>query len=180
MILRPLRLGDAADVFAYAADPEVARYVPWEPHRSLDDSRQFLEEILERSRRGRPDTWGIVDLAGSHVIGTIRLGEYSQAHGRASVGYALGRPHWNRGLTTEALRAVLRFGFTEIGLHRIYAYCHVDNVASERVMEKAGMTYEGMLRDVIRVKGGYESRKLYAILRTEWTAQHSGHGKTKR
>jgi ribosomal-protein-alanine N-acetyltransferase len=180
LILRPVRLGDAADVFAYAADPEVTRYLPWEPHRSLDDARRFLEEVLERARRGRPDTWGIVDLAGGQVIGTIRLSDYSPTHARASVGYALGRPHWNRGLTTEALGAVLRFGFSEVGLHRIYAYCHVDNVASERVMQKAGMTYEGTLREVIRVKGGYESRKLYAILGSEWTAQHSGDGTTKR
>ncbi|HEV8338803.1 MAG TPA: GNAT family N-acetyltransferase [bacterium] len=174
LILRPLRGGDAADLFAYAADPEVTRYLPWEPHRSVDDSRRFLEDVLERDRRRRPDTWGIVDRATGQVIGTIRLGEYSPAHARASVGYALGRPHWNRGLTTEALGAVLRFGFTEVGLHRIYAYCHVDNAASERVMQKAGMTYEGTLREAMRVKGGYESRKLYAILRSDWATRQGG------
>ena len=105
------------------------------------------------------------------VIGTIRFGEYRPAHAQASVGYVLARPHWNRGLTTEAVQAVLRFGFEVVGLNRISAVCHVDNAASERVMQKVGMTYEGTIREGYLVKGGFESRKLYAILRREWLAQ---------
>lgn len=180
LILRPFGPDDATDIFAYAADPEVARYVPWEAHRSEADSRTFLESVLERVRRGEPDTWAVVERASGRVIGSIRFGEYHPVHARASVGYVLGRPYWNKGLTTEAVRAVLRFGFEAVGLNRIYAVCHVENVASERVMQKVGMVFEGTLREVALVKGGYEDRKLYAILRSEWTAQHSSDGKTKR
>lgn len=176
LILRPFDPGDVADIFAYAADPEVARYVPWEAHRSEADSRAFLESVLERVRRGEPDTWAVVERASGRVIGSIRFGEYHPVHARASIGYVLGRPYWNRGLTTEAVGAVLRFGFEEVGLNRIYAVYHVENAASERVMQKVGMRYEGTLREVSLVKGGYEDRKLYAILRREWLARQGQQG----
>lgn len=180
VILRPFGPDDVADIFAYAADPEVARYVPWEAHRNEADSRAFLESVLQRVRRGEPDTWAVVERASGRVIGSIRFGEYHPVHARASVGYVLGRPYWNRGLTTEAVRAVLRFGFEVVELNRIYAVCHVDNVASERVMQKVGMSYEGTLREVALVKGGFEDRKLYAILRKEWEAKQHGESQRKR
>jgi ribosomal-protein-alanine N-acetyltransferase len=170
LILRSLSEDDAADVFAYASDPEVARFVPWEAHRSLEDSRRFIAGTLERAARGEPDTWGIVERASGKVIGTIRMGHLHPVHARADIGYVIGRAYWNRGLTTEAVRAVLRFGFAELRLNRIFAVCHVDNRASERVMQKAGMRYEGTLRGVALVKGVFEDRKLYAILQSEWLA----------
>jgi len=175
LTLRPFTLNDAADVFAYAADPEVARYVPWEAHRSEEDARRFIAGTLDRAVVGGSSTWAIVERASGKVIGSIRMGEVHPVHARADVGYSLGRPYWNRGLTTEAVRAVLHFGFEEVGLNRIYAVCHVDNAASERVMQKVGMRYEGTQREVARVKGGYEDRKLYAILRRDWeTQRHPG------
>jgi len=121
-------------------------------------------------RAASPDVWAIVEKASGRVIGTIRMGEYRAQHGRASVGYALARPYWNRGLTTEALRAVLRFGFDVVGLNRIFAVCYPENPASARVMEKVGMTYEGTLRDAAFEKGRYRSLKVYAILRREYDA----------
>jgi len=130
LILRPFDPGDVADIFAYAADPEVARYVPWEAHRSEADSRAFLESVLERVRRGEPDTWAVVERASGRVI----------------------------------------------GLNRIYAVCNVENAASERVMQKVGMRYEGTLREVSLAKGGYEDRKLHAILRREWLARQGQQG----
>ena len=121
-------------------------------------------------RAASPDVWAIVEKASGRVIGTIRMGEYRAQHGRASVGYALARPYWNRGLTTEALRAVLRFGFDVVGLNRIFAVCYPEDPASARVMENVGMTYEGTLRDAAFEKGRYRSLKVYAILRQEYDA----------
>ena len=121
-------------------------------------------------RAASPDVWAIVEKASGRVIGTIRMGEYRAQHGRASVGYALARPYWNRGLTTEALRAVLRFGFDVVGLNRIFAVCYPEDPASARVMENVGMTYEGTLRDAAFEKGRYRSLKVYAILRREYDA----------
>ncbi|MBX6342671.1 MAG: GNAT family N-acetyltransferase, partial [Thermomicrobiaceae bacterium] len=73
LALRPLRLADAGDVFAYASDPEVARYTSWEPHRSIEESRAFLRQVLAAYAVGRTGTWGIVDRASGRVVGTVTL-----------------------------------------------------------------------------------------------------------
>jgi len=69
---------------------------------------------------------------------------------------------------TEAIRAVIHFGFREMGLNRIEGRCRVDNVASARVMEKAGMEMEGVLRQHVYAKGSFHDMKVYAVLREEW------------
>jgi ribosomal-protein-alanine N-acetyltransferase len=93
---------------------------------------------------------------------------YAPEHARAELGYVLSREHWGRGLMPEAVRAVIRFGFGRMGLNRVQARCIAENVASARVMEKAGMAYEGTLRESEFIKGAYRDMKLYSILRREY------------
>lgn len=169
LVLRPLTRGDAADVFAYASDPEVARTTTWHPHRSIDDAREFIAWALHRYDLGHPEPFGIVLRATGRVIGTCGLTP-TWAHRRGEIGYALARRYWGQGIMTEAVRAVIRHGFTTMDLNRIEARCMVDNVASERVMQKAGMTLEGTLREREICKGQTISLRLYAILRREWGA----------
>jgi ribosomal-protein-alanine N-acetyltransferase len=100
-----------------------------------------------------------------------------QAHhkaGRTPAGeilYLLNRQYWGHGYATEAVRAVLGFGFRELGLHRVYATCRPANVASSRVMEKVGMQREGHLRRHRWMKGAWHDSLLYAILEDEWPKQ---------
>jgi len=88
-------------------------------------------------------------------------------YARASLGYAIAREYWGRGLTTEAVRAAIAFGFDHLSLNRIEARCIAENTASERVMRKAGMSYEGTLRDYVFRKGAYRDYKVYSTLRRE-------------
>ncbi|HCG30000.1 MAG TPA: hypothetical protein DEU95_09750 [Chloroflexi bacterium] len=89
-------------------------------------------------------------------------------HLRGEVGYWLGRPLWRQGLTTEAGQAILRYAFHDLELNRVEARCEAENAASERVMQKLGMSYEGLMRQQIFVKGVFRDMKLYAQLRSEW------------
>ena len=89
---------------------------------------------------------------------------------QGDLGYDLAPRYWGRGYATEAARAIVRFGFEELGLHRIWSWCIADNVASARVMEKVGMRLEGRQRDKERFKGRWWDRLLYAILEDEWRA----------
>ena len=89
-------------------------------------------------------------------------------HARAEVGYVLSRGYWGRGIMTEAVRAVIHFGFEELHLNRIESRCIAENMASARVMEKAGMVYEGTLRGREFIKGYYRDMKVYAIRRKEY------------
>ena len=99
------------------------------------------------------------------IIGTIGFMWINCEHRSAEVGYSLSRDCWNQGYATEALRAVLRFGFNTLRLNRIEAQHELDNPASGRVMEKCGMRCEGTLRQRVFNKGRFSDVRLYAILR---------------
>ena len=170
VILRALTWDDLDDIYAYASDPEVAASTTWEAHKTRDDSREFLGRVMSWYDDGFGGPWGLQLRATGRVIGTCGLAITPQ-HGRAELGYALGRAHWGQGLMTEVVREVIRYGFEELGLNRIEARCIPSNIGSARVMEKAGMTYEGTIRGQVYVKGSFNDLKLYAILRREWRGQ---------
>jgi ribosomal-protein-alanine N-acetyltransferase len=169
LLLRKMRLEDAEAMFAYASDPKVTRYVPWDTHRSIEDSESFLTFAIEGYEKGDFGGWGVVLKDSGVFIGTCGLDAgYAPEHARAELGYVLSREHWGKGLMPEAVRAVIAFGFVRIGLNRVEARCIAENTASARVMEKAGMTYEGTLREREFIKGAYRDMKLYSILRREY------------
>ncbi len=163
LILRKMASGDAVDVYAYARDPDVTRYLPWEPHRSLYDARVFVASVLQRYEAGESAPWGIELKADRCLIGAIEFRLYPQ-HSRGDLGYALRRTEWGKGYTTEAVRAALAFGFETLRLNRIEATCHIDNVASARVMEKAGMRLEAEFRQRSAYHGVLADERMYAAL----------------
>jgi [ribosomal protein S5]-alanine N-acetyltransferase len=169
LLLRKMRFDDAEAMFAYASDPKVSRYVLWDTHRSIEDSEGFLRSAMEGYERGDFGGWGVVLKDDGAFVGTcgIDVG-YAPEHARAELGYVLSREHWGKGLMPEAVRAVIRFGFGRMGLNRVEARCIAENTASARVMEKAGMNYEGTLREREFIKGAYRDIKLYSILRREY------------
>ena len=168
LLMRPMTQADAADMFTYASDPEVSRYTVWDTHRSVEDSRRFLACAEENYRDGIPENWGIVHRADGKFIGTCGYFYWDIWHYEAEIHYAMSRAYHGRGLMTEAVNAVLDFGFTTMGLNRVEADCVSENVASERVMQKVGMTGEGIKRAGIFAKGAFHDLKIYAILRQEW------------
>src|SRR5438093_12140577 len=117
LVLRKLTPEDAAEMFAYASDPEVAATTTWEAHQSMGDSQVFLRQVQYWYDSGAPGPWGIVLKSAGRLIGTIGL-TVTRHHFRAELGYAVGRPWWGQGLTTEAARAVIHYGFDELGLNR--------------------------------------------------------------
>jgi [ribosomal protein S5]-alanine N-acetyltransferase len=165
LILRKMILNDAEAVFAYASNSEVSRYTLWETHRSMEDSRAFLEFATQKYENGGEPDWGIVYRGNGCLVGACGLVNWEAEHARAEVGFVLSREYWGRGLMSEAVRAILRFGFERMNLNRIEARCIAENAASARVMEKAGMVYEGTLRQREYIKGAYRDIKLYAILK---------------
>ena len=167
LILRPLRMSDAKDLFSYARDPQVSRHVLWDTHESLSDSRQFLRAAIRQYRRGQPSSFAIALKDSGRMIGTIGFMWINVEYKSAEVGYSLSREYWNRGIMTEALRRVVAFGFEEMRLNRIEAQHEVDNPASGRVMLHAGMRYEGTLRQRLKNKGKYVDVALYAILKND-------------
>jgi ribosomal-protein-alanine N-acetyltransferase len=170
LVLRKIRLEDVDDVFEYTSDPEVARHTSWPLHDSRETSAGFVASLVEDYAKGELAPWGVELKAERKLLGTCGFLSWRIPHGRAEVGYAMNRAYWGRGLMTEAVRALVDYGFERMALHRIEALCDVDNVGSYRVMEKAGMAFEGVLRGYIFSKGAHLDLRIHAILRPDWEA----------
>ena len=164
LLLRPIRRSDARDLYAYARDPEVSRHVLWTPHASIADSRAFIRDIRRQYRKGFPSSFAIELKAERKMIGTIGYMWINPEFRSCEIGYSLARPYWNQGIMTEALKELIRYTFESMRINRIEAMHEVDNPASGRVMEKAGMLCEGTLRQRVRNKGHYSDVQLYSIL----------------
>lgn len=142
--LRRTRLADAEAIFSgFAQDLEVTRYLTWRPHADIGQTRDFLSGRDAAWARGNDWTWAITLREADTCIGLLGL----RLNGaNADIGYVLARSFWGRGLMSEAVRAVVDWAFTSPAVRRVWATCDVDNVASARVLEKAGLTREGILQ----------------------------------
>jgi len=164
LLLRPIRTDDVEAIFAYCSDPEVTRYTLFETHRSIADTRSFVSQVMENSANGTSGVWGIELTNAGMLIGTAGFGAVDERHHHTELGYSFARDYWNRGLATEAARELIRFGLNEMRLLRIEARCHPDNAGSIRVLTKAGMEFEGRLRNAYIVHGRVTDALLYAIV----------------
>ncbi|MBQ3063231.1 MAG: GNAT family N-acetyltransferase [Clostridia bacterium] len=164
LILRQIRVSDAPDMYEYACDPEVTRYLLWSPHKDISHTRDYLEYLGSRYRIGMHHEWAVILKSEGRMIGTCGFVNFDIPHKRAEIGYVLNPRYRGQGLAPEAVRRVLQFGFQVLNLHRIEARYMIGNDASRRVMEKAGLRFEGVAREAMLVKGAYRDIGTCAIL----------------
>lgn len=144
LILRPPHPDDAPAIFAkWTRDPEVTRFLVWRPHERVEQSQTFIQSCLEAWEKDARFPYMITLKENGAVIGMI---EPRIDGSEIELGYLLARAEWGRGYMTEAVRAVIDWAFTQPAIYRVCAVTDVENDASRRVMEKAGMQYEGILR----------------------------------
>jgi ribosomal-protein-alanine N-acetyltransferase len=169
-LLRPLTEDDAPAVFAYASNPKLTRFTLWETHLTLDDSLAFARDYA-RSRLFEhvPEPLGLCLRSDpATVIGSVGCFWASRPNATMELGYALGEPHWGRGLVAEASRALLTYVFANYPVERVQARVVRENDASARVLAKLGFTYEGTLRHSLQRRGRAWDVQYYAVLRGEW------------
>lgn len=174
LILRKVTMSDAEDMFAYASNDEVSRFVPWETHRTIEDSIDFINFVQQKYEDKTVAPWGIEYKESGRMIGTVDFVLWKPQHQVAELGYVLGKDYWGRGIMTEAAGELLRFGFSKMDLVRIQARCVTENMGSSSVMEKLGMTYEGTQRKVVKFKGVHKDLKSYSILKEEYEQRVQG------
>jgi RimJ/RimL family protein N-acetyltransferase len=164
LLLRTFSPDDAPDVARLCADREIASTTLLIPHPyTLDDARRFIETQAEAWASGTGAVFGVTLRESGEVLGAIGL-HLEREHRRAELGYWIGVAHWNRGYATEAVKAVVRFGFEDLSLHRIHAHHFGRNPASGKVLLKAGFRHEGILRGHVLKWGAYEDCELYGIV----------------
>jgi RimJ/RimL family protein N-acetyltransferase len=168
LILRPFSCDDAADVKRLAGDPAIADTTLNIPHPYEDGmAEEWIRTHQAVFDEGDGVTFAITLRETGELVGAISLLHTMNRFNRAEMGYWIGKPYWANGYCTEAAKALIAYGFDKMELNRILAYHLTRNPASGRVMAKAGMRYEGHLRQHVMKNGVYEDLKLYAILRDD-------------
>lgn len=161
-------MDDAPVVQRLAGAREIADTTLTIPHPYPDGAAEEWIRTHEEAWNRRERATFAITSEPDGLIGAIGL-DLALSHGRAELGYWVGRPFWNRGYATEAVRAVIAFGFETLGLNRIWARHLTRNPASGRVMVKAGMRFEGILRQHVIKWERPEDLAAYAIVRAEYT-----------
>jgi len=164
-VLRRATVGDAEAAFRYASDPEVTTHLSFAPSESIEPVVEFLLQAEQSWEAGTAHTLAITTKVDDDVVGMIDF----EVTGRGVVlGYVLERSSWGFGYMTEAVRAVIEWAFTSDDVYRVWTYVGVANVASQRVLEKAGTTNEGMLHrwlSLPNVEATPQNAYVYAIWR---------------
>ncbi len=154
--LRRLTRADLQFFFVWASNPEVTKTTLWEAYTSMEEAEHFLIQVAEKH------PWFMAICLDGIPIGSLTL---SRQKGRkAELGYVLAKEYWGHGIATIAVKIALARGFKELKLKKIEAFVDPDNIASQKVLIKAGMTCEGLLPKAIRFKGSLHDRYVYSRL----------------
>ena len=168
LLLRRFTIEDADDMYDnWASDPEVTRYLTWPTHTDVETTRALLEDWVAKYADGAWFNWAIEWKSTGRVIGNISVVHLREDIDEAVIGYCMSRAYWGMGIMPEALTAVMDYLFDVAGMNRIAAYHDSNNPKSGRVMQKAGMKWEGTSRAADRNNQGICDKVLYALLRSD-------------
>lgn len=171
LLLREFEPDDWHAMAAYWAHPLYSRY-----YAEFPDPNAFVRELVARfvtSQSAEPrQAWqlAIIDPASGELLGNCGIRINDAELREANIGYELNPAVWGRGYATEAATAILRFGFTELHLHRVWADCVADNTGSAHVLEKLGMRREAHFREHQYYRDRWWDTLIYAVLESEWRA----------
>ncbi|XP_050892626.1 uncharacterized protein LOC127098159 [Lathyrus oleraceus] len=163
--LRPIVLSDLEDLMLWTSDEKVAKYCTWEPYTNKEYGINFIQNIASKS------LWFRAICLRDHAIGCIDLRSSS---GRcmdrsAELGYALSSKYWSKGIATLVVKQVIEVAFKEFSyLERLESRVDVENVASQRVLEKAGFQREGILRKYLFIKGKSRDMVMFSVLSNDF------------
>ena len=168
LVLRALSAGDAPALFRVLADDQVTRYYDLESLTDVSQAAELIQRFQQRYSRGVGLRWAIArrEAPGS-LLGACGYNVWWQASSRGLLGYELARSEWRQGIMSEALAAIMDFGFREMNLNRIEATVFVDNAASRGLLTQLGFQPEGILRQYEFIKGRFEDMAMYSCLRRE-------------
>lgn len=170
LLLRRFQLADVEDMFKnWASDSEVTKFLTWKPHKSIEDTKKIIELWVKDYDNKNYYNWVIELKEIGEVIGGISIVQLDEENYSCEIGYCISRVYWSKGITSEALKAVIDYLFSEVGFNRIVAKHDTKNVASGKVMYKSGMKYEGTLRQAnLRDNKEFYDVAVYAILKDDW------------
>lgn len=172
LILRRFEENDALDMYNnWANDKDVTKYLPWIIHDNIDVKKKRIISWLNEYDKENRYNWAIVPKEYGKVIGSISPANIKEKQQRCDVGYCMSKKYWNKGIMTKALKTILKFLFEEINFNRVQAMHNSENTASGKVMLKAGMKYEGRLKEYqVNKSGEFIDSDVYAIVKSDYNS----------
>ena len=168
LVLRRFVIEDAEAMFyGWCNDPDVTKFLTWPPHESVEVTRYVLNEWIPQYKNGDYFNWAMILKESGKLIGNISVVSLREITDEALIGYCLSRECWGNGYMPEALKAVADYLFDFVGINRLMATHDVNNPKSGRVMQKAGMKYEGTLRQAGHNMQGVCDASVYSIIRSD-------------
>lgn len=172
LILRRCRADDAEAAFRnWMSDDKVTKYLSWQTHKDIETTRSSLANWLKNYERDDFYQWMIEFKELGEPIGTISVVAQDERVNAVEIGYCIGSRWWDRGITSEALAAIIPFFFDEVGVNRIAARHDPENPNSGRVMRRCGLRYEGTLRQAAVNNRGVVDVCVYGLLREDRRAE---------
>jgi ribosomal-protein-alanine N-acetyltransferase len=166
--LRPTLASDAEALFLVKSDMKITKRYGHDPHRTVDQTRDWLRQYQLDYQQRKAMMWSIVNRSDGQIIGECCLWNFGPEFHYAELGYELHSSYWKRGLMTEALQVILAFGFMELELHRIEANPLETNTPSQKVLINLGFKHEATLRQRYHYEGHFLDELYYGLLRSEW------------
>lgn len=165
LVLRELAAADAPALLVQRSDPRIGRYLDREPDTTLAQTSALIERIRQSAADNLGVTWGLVRPGEEHtLLGTIGFWRLIPEHHRAEIGYGLVPEYWQQGLMSEAMAAVLDFGFRHLHLHSVEANVNPNNLASRKLLEKHGFVQEAYFRQNYFFRGQFLDSIIYSLL----------------
>ena len=169
LVLRPMRMFDAFDMYAYARLPETSRFLTWSPHQDIEYTKNYLAFIIGKYRAGEFYDWAVtLKEEDGKMIGTCGFSRIDFVNNIGEIGYVISPEYSGKGYATEAAKKIIDFGFSNLGFNRIEAKYIIGNDKSRSVMQRCNMTYEGTLRSSMMVKGKYVDIGVCSIISDEY------------
>lgn len=171
LILRRGTVNDANQIYEnYGKDPLVSRYVVWNKHKSINEAIDLMKKWEESYEKNSSYKWVVVEKKSNVIIGSITAVKVDEVNETVALGYCYGSKWWNKGYATETLKRVIKFFFEEVKVETIYANHLSCNIASGKVMKKAGMLFEGTLRNrmIDKITNNPMSLETYSIIKEDY------------
>lgn len=165
LVLRKIKISDADDMFEYASRKDVTKYLLWSPHEDLQYTKCFLKFLIKKYKKGEYFDYGIELKDEKKLIGTCGFVNIDTDNRKAEIGYVLNPSYQGNGYAIEAVKAVIDYAYNVLNLNRVEARVMEGNTSSVKLLEKIGMTFEGMGREELFVKGAFVNVLHFALIK---------------
>lgn len=171
LVLRKLQKEDAQALYEYFSLDDVTKYCDLESFKEIQEADELIKNWNQRYEKNQGIRWGITLKSESRLIGTCGFHNWIMEHHKAEIGYELNPQYWNKGIMTEAIQEILKYGFQVLELNRIEAFIDPQNISSRKLLEKSGLREEGLLKEVFFEKNRFVDANIFAILKRDFKEQ---------